>query len=233
MATGTGKSELECWVTAGQEGGARWGESRVRAWCEGAAGRRIPTDSAPLPHRSTTSAEVSGPEPPRRVPRDRGWREVEDTGGAMWGVAGSGVGTGPREPRGAGWGPAGRPGRVAPRQRGGARWGPTGRTVGACRGSAVERGGDRPDGRAEAPSDRAVERGGDLPRGRGSGGGGSAGPGNDEAPARGAGASGGQGRAVGRRRTVRRGGATAAGSRTVRGAGRPPRASPSAPPSCA
>ena len=58
-------------------------------------------------------------------------------------------------------------------------------------------------------------------------------PGHDEAPARGAGASGDQGRAAGRRRTVRRGGATAAGSRTVRGAGRPPRASPSAPPSCA
>ena len=214
MATGTANSGHERWVTAGQEGGARWGESRVRAWCEGAAGCRIPADSAPLPHRSTTYAQVSGLEPPGRVPLDPGWREVEDTGGAMWGVARSGVGTGPRERRGAGWGPTGRPGRVAPRRCGGARWGPTERTAGASR-------------------DRAVERGGDRPRGRRSGGGRGAHPGNDEAPARGAGASGNQGRAVGRRRTERRGGATASGSRTVRGAGRPPRASPSAPPSCA
>ena len=212
MATGTGSSEHECWVTAGQEGGARWGESRVRAWCEGAAGRRILADSAPLPRRSTTSAQVSESKPSGRAPRDPGWREMEDAGGAMWGVAGSGVGTGPRERRGAGWGSTGRPGRVSPRQRGGARWGPTGRSAGA-------------------PRDRAVERGGDRPRGRRSGGG--ADPGNDEAPARGAGASGDQGRTVGCRRTVRRGGATAARSRTVRGAGRPPRASPSAPPSCA
>lgn len=185
MATGTGNSEHECWVTAGQEGGARWGESRVRAWCEGAAGRRILADSAPLPRRSTTSAQVSESKPSGRAPRDPGWREVEDAGGAMWGVAGSGVGTGPRERRGAGWGSTGRPGRVSPRQRGGARWGPTGRSAGA-------------------PRDRAVERGGDRPRGRRSGGG--ADPGNDEAPARGAGASGDQGRTVGCRRTVRRGG---------------------------
>ena len=233
MATGTANSGHECWVTAGQEGGARWGESRVRAWCEGAAGCRIPAGSAPLPHRSTTSAQVSGSEPSGRVSRDLGWREVEDTGGAMWGVAGSRVGTGPRERRGAGWGPTGRPGRVAPRRCGGARWGSTERTAGASRDSAVERGGGPPNCGAGSPRDSAVERGGDRPRGLRGGGGRGADPGNDEAPARGAGASGNQGRAVGRRRTVRRGGATAAGSRTVRGAGRLPRASPSAPPSCA
>ena len=214
MATGTGNLEHERWVTAGQEGGARWGESRVRAWCEGAAGRRILADSAPLPRRSTTFAQASESKPSGRAPRDPGWREMEDAGGAMWGVSGNRVGTGPRERRGAGWGSTGRPGQVSPRQRGGARWGPTGRSAGA-------------------PRDRAVERGGDRPRGRRSGGGRGADPGNDEAPARGAGASGNQRRAVGRRRTVRSSGATAAGSRAFRGAGRPPRASPSAPPSCA
>ncbi len=159
MATGTGKPGHECWVTAGQEGGARWGESRVRAWCEGAAGCRIPADSAPLPHRSTAYAQVSGSEPSGRAARDPGWREVEDTGGAMWGVAGSGAGTGPQERRRTGWRLSERPGRAAPRQRGGAWWGPSARSTERRRQRRRSRERRSPGSRSRGFGDSGAGRG--------------------------------------------------------------------------